>query len=247
VIKVGEKVDNLATKVCDVSQGYSISSEKFAWVEDIASFEAKSRANLAVNNITPSGVTARSRSRSWKITYSTVKDMDRGRMKAYDGTLELDEIDQWLHLRCARGIQIGCRSLQKGDQFSIGAKLFFPIHIVRIGIAISAGTSSSTRDCMVHAGSTVVLMTNKEGTSTATKAPETSAVLNSVPPEDMPARAHLDLSMSHGKNFSKDVHHKFGSTVNPSEKVVIFSWWFLLVEQLFGLMRRQLQLLLSLS
>jgi hypothetical protein len=100
---------------------------------------------------------------------------------------------------------------------------------------------------MVHAGSTAVLMTNKDGVSTATKAPETSAVLNSVPPEDMPARAHLDLSMSHGKNFSKDVHHKFGSTVNPSEKVVIFSWWFLLEEQLFGLMRRQLQLLLSLS
>jgi hypothetical protein len=24
--------------------------------------------------------------------------------------------------------------------------------------------------------------------------------------------------MSHGKNFSKDVHHKFGSTVNPSER-----------------------------
>jgi hypothetical protein len=115
VIKVGEKMDPLATKVCDVSQGSDLSSEKYVGVEDIASFEAKSRANLVVNNINPRGVTARSRSRSWKITYSTVKDMDRGRMKAYDGTLELDEIDQWLRLRCARGIQIGCRSLQKGD------------------------------------------------------------------------------------------------------------------------------------
>jgi hypothetical protein len=155
VIKVGEKVDHLATKVCDVSQGSGLSSQKYAGVVDIASFEAKSRANIVVNNMNPRVVTAKSRSRSWKITYSTVKDMDRGRMKAYDGTLELDEINQWLRLRCARGIQIGCRSLQKGDQFSVGAKLIFPVHIVRLGMLLSTGPSS-TRDCMVHADSTAV-------------------------------------------------------------------------------------------
>jgi hypothetical protein len=78
--------------------------------------------------------------------------------------LEVTEKDQWLRLKNARGIQIGCRSLQKGDHFSIGAKLIFPIHVVRIGISTTSGLPSG-RTCMDHAVSTSVLMADKLPTS----------------------------------------------------------------------------------
>jgi hypothetical protein len=65
----------------------------------------------------------------WKITYSTIKDLDRGRMKAYDGSLELSDRDFWLVLKNAKGHQIGCRYLQKSENISLGAKFKFPLHV----------------------------------------------------------------------------------------------------------------------
>jgi hypothetical protein len=69
----------------------------------------------------------------WKITYSTFKDLDRNRMKAYDGTLFYFPMDHWLVLRNAKGSHIGCRFLQKGESLSLGAKLSFKQHVVWIG------------------------------------------------------------------------------------------------------------------
>jgi hypothetical protein len=56
----------------------------------------------------------------WKITYSTLKDLDRNRMKAYDGTLFYFPVDHWLVLLNAKGSRIGCRSLLKGESLSLG-------------------------------------------------------------------------------------------------------------------------------
>ncbi|KAM0886010.1 hypothetical protein ACQ4PT_029953 [Festuca glaucescens] len=153
VIKVGALVPSVP-KVCSTTQGFISSSMRYAGVIDLEAFEAKSRANLVSNNPVSRGDLL---AKKWRSTYSTTKDIDRGRMKSYDGILELDEKDQWLRLRCARGLQIGCRFLQKGDQFSIGAKLYFPIHFVRVGVPIQNCTSSR-RDCMDHAASASALM-----------------------------------------------------------------------------------------
>ncbi|KAM0902673.1 hypothetical protein ACQ4PT_019159 [Festuca glaucescens] len=154
VAKVGTLVPSVP-KVCCTTQGFTSSSVRYAGVVDLEAFEAKSRANLVSNNPVSRGDLL---GKKWRITYSTTKDIDRGRMKSYDGILELDDKDQWLRLPCARGLQIGCRFLQKGDQFSIGAKLYFPIHIVRIGVPIQNYTSSGC-DCMDHADSVSALMT----------------------------------------------------------------------------------------
>jgi hypothetical protein len=83
-------------------------------------------------------------------------------MKSYDGMLEVTEKDQWLRLKDARGVQIGCRSLQKGDHFSIGAKLLFPIHVVRVGLP--AVSVPSRRVCMDHAVLPPVLMRDNAST-----------------------------------------------------------------------------------
>jgi hypothetical protein len=148
------------------------------------SFEAKSRANLVVNApIAKENVANDSLSKFWKITYSTIKDLDRGRMKSYDGMLEVSEKDQWLRLMDARGVQIGCRSLQKGDHFSIGAKLFFPIHVVRIGMP--AAPVPSRRVCMDHAVLPAVLMRDNASTPSVedlTAAPREALASKSVSP-----------------------------------------------------------------
>jgi hypothetical protein len=75
-------------------------------------------------------VTSVDRLRKWKITYSTIKDLDRGHMKAYDGSIELRKKDNFLILNNAKGKQIGCRFLKSKDQFHIGAKLFFFLRIL---------------------------------------------------------------------------------------------------------------------
>jgi hypothetical protein len=158
-------------------------------------------------------------SKFWKITYSTIKDLDRGRMKSYDGMLEVTEKDQWLRLKNARGVQISCRSLQKSDHFSIGAKLIFPLQVVRIGTPIIVGLPS-TRVCMDHAASQPVLMTDNVPTpsvETLATAPVEVLTSGTVPPIDLVSQPALKLSLSHGRNFSKDVQHKFGSSVHPSD------------------------------
>jgi hypothetical protein len=81
----------------------------------------------------------------WKITYSTSKDLDRGRIKAYDGSLELAQKEDFLILRNAKGFRIGCRDLHRRDSLSLGAKLTFPWHVVRIGDQIQ---SADVARCM---------------------------------------------------------------------------------------------------
>jgi hypothetical protein len=70
--------------------------------------------------------------KTWKISYSTIRDLDRGRMKSYDGTLCLYE--DLLMLKNAKGDRVGFRPKEKNDLFSMGAKLFFPKHVVRMGL-----------------------------------------------------------------------------------------------------------------
>jgi hypothetical protein len=128
VIKIQDKASTVKAKVCDVPNGFT-TSEKYAGVVDFESFEAKSRANLVVNapaihpmvkhsisELTPP-------SKIWKITYSTHKDLDRGRMKAYDGTLSLSVKDGWITLLDAKGKIVGCRYKEAKDNFLVGAKL----------------------------------------------------------------------------------------------------------------------------
>jgi hypothetical protein len=81
---------------------------------------------------------SRDRCKSWKITYSTYKDLDRGRMKSYDGFLELRKKDNFLILSNAKGNQIACRFQKPKESFHMGARLYFPLHVVRMGVSIDS-------------------------------------------------------------------------------------------------------------
>jgi hypothetical protein len=91
-------------------------------------------------------------SKMWKITYSTHKDLDRGRMKAYDGSLSRSVKDDWITLLDAKGKIIGCRYMESKDNFSVSAKLYFPMHVVQMGQPLIM-TSNVTPECMAHASS----------------------------------------------------------------------------------------------
>ncbi|KAM0904181.1 hypothetical protein ACQ4PT_018191 [Festuca glaucescens] len=78
----------------------------------------------------------KSSDRHWKVSYSTSADLDRGRLKAYDGTLVLVVKDNWLSLRNAKGDVIGKRGTKSKDSFSVGAKVLFPKHVVRMGVPL---------------------------------------------------------------------------------------------------------------
>jgi hypothetical protein len=95
-------------------------------VLDPTSAEINSKDYSSIADLTPP-------SKIWKITYSTHKDLDRERMKAYDGSLSLSVKDGWISLFDAKGKIVGCRYKESNDNFSVGAKLSFPIHVVHMG------------------------------------------------------------------------------------------------------------------
>jgi hypothetical protein len=55
-----------------------------------------------VKSASGSGIAASGNVKKWRITYSTCKDLDRGRLKAYDGSLEFSQLERSLILKNAR-------------------------------------------------------------------------------------------------------------------------------------------------
>jgi hypothetical protein len=52
--------------------------------------------------------------------------------------LELRKKDNFLILSNAKGNQIACRFQKPKESFHMGAKLFFPLHVVRMGASIAS-------------------------------------------------------------------------------------------------------------
>jgi hypothetical protein len=167
--------------------------------------------------IVDTSVASDDRLRKWKITYSTIKDLDCGRMKAYDGSIELRKKDNFLILNNAKSNQIGCRFMKSKDQFHIGAKLFFPLHIVRMGKEIVSNMATSVQD--------VTSSPPARDISPASFDNHASPSIQNVT-GDPNSAVHdsiiLGLDFSYGKNFAKDVKRKFNSDVHPSDKSVHF-------------------------
>jgi hypothetical protein len=166
----------------------------------------------------------------WKITYSTVKDLDRGRMKSYDGFLEIRKRDNFMILNNAKGRQIGYRFISHRDDLILDSKLIFPMHIVRVGYTlkfvprvlnqdpkhVSTATSNS-KDQIDQAVD--VISSSRQPSSSLTDNEHSS--MPDIDHSEVSMAVHasvlLGLDFSHGKNFAKDVKTKFLSVVHPSE------------------------------
>jgi hypothetical protein len=57
-------------------------------------------------------------------------------MKAYDGSLMLSVKDNWLLLKNTKGAMTGRRGLKTSGSLSLGAKLSFPNHVIRLGLSL---------------------------------------------------------------------------------------------------------------
>ncbi|KAM0912019.1 hypothetical protein ACQ4PT_013079 [Festuca glaucescens] len=73
----------------------------------------------------------------WKVTYSTEKDSDRGRIKTYDGQLHLWNRKDWIALMSAKGTPIVGKYLADGEIVDVGISMTLPGHVVEISECLS--------------------------------------------------------------------------------------------------------------
>jgi hypothetical protein len=68
----------------------------------------------------------------WIVQYSTTKDLDKGRDKAYDGKIHFWSVKDWIVLLDARGVPIAGRISDADDVLQIGSSVAFPSHLAMI-------------------------------------------------------------------------------------------------------------------
>jgi hypothetical protein len=234
---IGQRGDaNLAIRV-----GSSISIMNF-WIRIMAVIPCVDEVAISapeVRNADPisvvkpasgSGIPASENVKKWRVTYSTCKDLDKGRLKAYDGSLEFFQLERSLVLKNAKGFRIGRLNLHPKISFSLGAKIYFPWHIVRMGkpVIMSAGEPVLSKDILVRQQTNASPQSEGIHSSQPVTVPEgrnsaETVIISEVLPEVSTAMAvHSSLSMgldfSHGMNFAKDVRSKFNRQVHPSAK-----------------------------
>ncbi|KAM0880621.1 hypothetical protein ACQ4PT_033457 [Festuca glaucescens] len=73
----------------------------------------------------------------WKVSYSTKKDLDRGRIKDYDGTVKYWSSNGWIVLLNAKEEPIAVQLLSEGQCVKPGAKVNFSHHSVTVRLLLS--------------------------------------------------------------------------------------------------------------
>jgi hypothetical protein len=157
----------------------------------------------------------------WKISYCMIKDLDRGRMKAYDGSLSLSK-DNFLRLFDAKSAPIGCQRMSSRDMFHAGAKIHFSKHVVRMGkliksnpavdVIMSEGANNDIQigDCSSENSNDTILPLLTKTAVNGFKGQEDFSSASSVH-----AALFQGLDFSHGINFAKDIRAKFNTEVHP--------------------------------
>jgi hypothetical protein len=69
---------------------------------------------------------------TWKVSYTTAKDLDRGRKKEYDGQLHMWSSNDCVALINAKGQAITEKFLQNGEIIDLGSSVMFPCHVARV-------------------------------------------------------------------------------------------------------------------
>ncbi|KAM0871397.1 hypothetical protein ACQ4PT_039415 [Festuca glaucescens] len=129
---------------------------------------------------------------SWRVGYTTHKDLDRGHDKSYDGVHHFKDI-KMISLLDARGITVAVRPMHDGDLLKTGSILDFKFHRVRIGACLIS--PPEVRD----------------------HAPDVEPIVVS-PSMSIHASLAMGLDFSLGSVFKSDVKRKFRSTVHPLGK-----------------------------
>jgi hypothetical protein len=162
----------------------------------------------------------------WKVSYSTFKDLDRSRLKAYDGTMILWCVQKCLILKNAKGAPIGIQSVSSemisnaAICFKVGTKLKFPAHSVHVGICISSPPMNELVDSFAtKTVSTAVVVADKLMEDPA----ESNNDITSSDDVEEPASAvfesmSMGLDFSVGIDFAKFIKKKYLAAVHPSRE-----------------------------
>jgi hypothetical protein len=182
-----------------------------------------------------SGSDLNPKDQGWHVTYSTHRDLWCGRMKSYDGSLFLDAKHHWLLLKDAKGAMVGRRSPRSVDSFSLGSKLSFPNHEIRMGkpwtflrerSAEVPLDHSLAESCNKEVLPSLAESSNKEvplpslAESNIRDVPLSADNNNKEAPSALPGCADLarKLDFSYGRKFKADVKKRLASTVHPLGK-----------------------------
>jgi hypothetical protein len=193
------------------------------------------RSLLPANEVRESAHAINSGNWIWKVTYSTIKDLDRGRFKAYDGSLVLIISEKWLILKNAKGDPIAVQAVSADrvsriyEVFAVGSKVNFPLHTVRMGICMVSG---SVPQVSVQPSSLVVESSSRArvqsifvvGCSTSEVIEPTNISATDRDASDSSVNSavftamNMGLDFSDGISFAKFIRHKFYSAVHPSKE-----------------------------
>jgi hypothetical protein len=139
---------------------------------------------------------------SWKATYTTSKDLDRGRMKSYDGALNLWK--DWIILNNAKGKPIIGRHLAYQERIAPGSEVKFMSNVALVGECVI-----SPKDLSMCSGSGIsaigIYVNNSQ---------------QEVFEDDCSLAVHASISLgldfSPVINFAKEMRRKFATLVHPS-------------------------------
>jgi hypothetical protein len=157
----------------------------------------------------------------WKVSYSTFKDLDRGRLKAYDGTMLLLMAEKCLVLKNAKDEPIAVRPIsenrvsQAHTLFCVGAKVRFPLHSVRMGTYLASLPLPTVSVQSVQASdnsSNDLVAVAPISKSVTTAEIVTDGEMRSAVYEAMT----MGLDFSDGMAFAKSIRRKYFSAVHPS-------------------------------
>ncbi|KAM0893140.1 hypothetical protein ACQ4PT_025312 [Festuca glaucescens] len=165
----------------------------------------------------------------WKVSYSTKKDLDRGRMKAYDGTMKFWSSNGWIVLLNAKDEPIAVQVIPLGQCFKPGTKVTFPHHVVRVGCTLygsSAVLENPPVEALVLAPANMVGSTSADGDwgKHSGNLHELDSAAESVqnnldPSFDVHTSIAMGLNFKAGYNFAKEYENDQQWTlVSPSKQ-----------------------------
>ena len=169
----------------------------------------------------------------WKVTYTSSHDLDRGRVRVYDGTLHLwikESRCDWVVLKDDKDHALTGRDVLFNEKIDLGSQVCFSSYSALVGICVSSpqdlAVSSSSGDNKVV--SDLDLKGSKVNSKDISKVTCISSALDKpvvekpmqVPEEGCSSAVYdaitMGLDFSRGYDFAKEVKRIFLSTVHPT-------------------------------
>jgi hypothetical protein len=162
----------------------------------------------------------------WKISYSTFKDLDRGRMKAYDGTLILLAAEKLLILKNAKGDPVAVQAVRSDPvskvsvSYSVGSKIRFQLHSVRIGKCLASPPVQNHVLSLSNANASPSSVSSADHVDSDAQKLAGPGLDTCDSTNDIPSTMFDSLSMgldfTYGIYFAKHVRKRFLSNVHSS-------------------------------